>query len=104
MAEGDFRLIMYLSNEQQFTIKTPTVSDFAYYVFICNFIYTQHILLLLQVCSWSFDCVLILLIYFQIAGKYLLQGNKYVSVKSTYVKALDKLFCEGFPNSAAHTS
>ena len=30
--------------------------------------------------------------------------NKQVSVKSKELKGLDQPFCEGFPNSAAHTS
>ena len=32
MAECDFRLMMYLTYVQQFTINTPTVSEFEYHV------------------------------------------------------------------------
>ena len=38
MAEGDFRPVIY------HCIKTPTMSEFEYNVFIYNIIYIQHII------------------------------------------------------------
>ena len=43
MAEGDFQLMIYQTNVQQFTIKTPTMSEVEYNVFIYNGIYILHI-------------------------------------------------------------
>ena len=41
MAEGD--LMIYQTNVQQFTIKTPPMSEVEYNVFIYNGIYILHI-------------------------------------------------------------
>ena len=59
---------------------------------------------MLKVGSWSFEGIIILLIYFLNYWKALFTRNKSVSVKSIELNILDKPFCEGFPNSAAHTS
>ena len=40
---GDFRLIIYQTTVQQFTMNTLTMSEFEYYIFLYNIISIQHV-------------------------------------------------------------